>query len=514
MKKAVFVLGVASLLSTVCFAAGGKPGDEYSGVKIDDVQIVVKEDVIPVSLKIGESREIRKYDRELFGMCFAWRELDYLPMAIKNPGSEYPEINSDYVRLMKGLRLPLNRNGAAESQDIIWKKSVGPLSERPVQRSMRRHLPDGALVTGPAEWIRAVKAVDPDSRFVWTFNMAKEGAKEAAEAAEFLTGGPDTRWGKVRINSGLREPVNVEIWELGNEMDWKPMSIEEYLKASREIIRAVRKVCPKARFAASTVTSPFSARSKGNWPGWHQKLIRELGSELSYIVIHLYYCGYTTAFIEKSMLDKLRDDIRKSPYPNLKVFISEHAKWPPDQHGRAFYTHALTGCLDTAEFLIVLLARPEIGAATYHVHNGLQWAVMGRDRKTGTLYTMGTYDLFRLFNMVPFGSSVVESGLTGRFTQKGDRRLTGAVMKGPDGKLYVLLNNRLERTAGLCSVTAEKKYALRKTVLLTAPGLLDYNTLANRPIQLHEKAFDGRAAVERLSVPAHSLMLAILEPLN
>ena len=154
-----------------------------------------------------------------------------------------------------------------------------------------------------------------------------------------------------------------------------------------------------------------------------------------------------------------------------------------------------------------MLARPEIGAAAYHVHNGLQWAVMNRDFESGKLYTTGMFELFRLFGKIPWGADVVETSLEGDFCLvNGDMQTSAAAIRTP-GTLYLLICNRLPETGRRIEVVPGGKRRLRSVAVLSAPEMLSRNTAQEKPIQILEKRYDTPQPVSELEIPARSLTL-------
>lgn len=85
---------------------------------------------------------------------------------------------------------------------------------------------------------------------------------------------------------------------------------------------------PDAKFAAHAVTAPWNERSEGKWPEFNRIVLRELGPELSYISFHPYYRGMPPSAIAP-YIESLRQDIAACPNPKIRIFISEHGKWPP-----------------------------------------------------------------------------------------------------------------------------------------------------------------------------------------
>ena len=517
-------LAASAMMLTVASsraAAPGGAGHEYDGVKLTDEPVKSQGSVLPAEIVIDENRPVRDYSRRLFGLNYDWRELDALPMVKTVPGQACPQLNSDYLNTVRGIPLPFNRAGGGDSQKLRWKSAVGPVGERRVQETLWGK--NGRiLLTGPAEWIRCVQATEPDAEFVWTLNMVGDTPADAHDIAEFLTGGADTKWGKLRIESGLPRPVKPALWELGNELDWGShgMSVEEYIKKCQAYMAAVRQVVPDAKFAALATTAPASARSQGRWPGWHRQLLAKLAPELSYLVFHPYYHGFKTAFVEKSQLDVLARDIKASANPDIKLYLSEHGKWPADkQHW--YQTHALTGCLDTAEFMLRMLARPEVGAMTYHAQCAGPWGMVytANYRKKlppGKIYTTGIADLLRLFATVPAGATVVAEKMSGKFTDftKTDLMTTAAAVMSKDGKtLYLIVCNRLPDTARELTFSARHRYRLQSRTMLTAPGLEAFNTAEKRAISLTTAPATGAETFQKAMVPPRSLTVYQLQKL-
>ena len=155
---------------------------------------------------------------------------DLKPSFIRLPGGNYLEGNTFETR-------------------FDWKKQIGSADLRPGHlgcwgyRSsdamglpqmllMCRQLkaePVLALFAGYTLRERAVKAGPDLQRFV----------DEALEEIEYVTGGPDTPWGKKRIADGLAEPFKLTYVEVGNE-DWsdKPASYDARFTQMYDAIKA------------------------------------------------------------------------------------------------------------------------------------------------------------------------------------------------------------------------------------------------------------------------------------
>ena len=508
-------LGMAVALRGAETAAVGGAGHEYDRVKVEAERTTLAA-TLPATLTIDEKVTVREYSSRLFGLAFDWVTMDDLAVVKCRPDSLFPAVNPEHTAVLREMPLPLNRIVA---EYLHWKMAVGPLAERKKHRRGAWDAGDIQLA-GPVEWVKAIQAVDPRAEFVWSLNMRNESAEDARDLAEFLTGGPDTAWGRKRIACGLREPVKVAIWELGNELDWGRLKIpaEDYVALCRARIATIRQVQPTARFAALAGTAPWSGQAGRDWKAWHRLVLAELGTQIDYLAFHPYYHGLPVTILE-NYLKAIAADIAGSSNPKIGIFVSEHAKWPPhsgegDRVWKKYWyqTHALVGCLDTAEWLLRLLYHPEVTAMTYHAHSAGPWGAVYRDRETGRLYGTGIVELFKLFGQVPFGARVVGCTLSGEQAGPAARGMnfTAAAVASGD-ELYVLMNNRAASTSRTVSCRfAAGSYVLRRTVVLSAPDLHSYNSFRSRPVALTEDKMSGKEAVSSFVVPSKSLVLLVL----
>lgn len=108
-----------------------------------------------------------------------------------------------------------------------WKKTIGPLVDRPTHPSpWRYHSSDGMGLLEFLEWCEDLK-MQPVLAVYAGYSMQQEhvnpGAdldpyvQDALDEIEYVTGGPDTKWGAVRAKNGHPEPFALTYVEVGNE---------------------------------------------------------------------------------------------------------------------------------------------------------------------------------------------------------------------------------------------------------------------------------------------------------
>jgi len=110
-----------------------------------------------------------------------------------------------------------------------WKKTIGTMVDRPTHPSpWSYHSSDGLGFLEFLEWCEDLK-MQPVLAVYAGYSMAQEHVtpgpdldpyvQDALDEIEYVTGGPDTKWGAVRVNNGHPAPFKLNYIEIGNE-DW------------------------------------------------------------------------------------------------------------------------------------------------------------------------------------------------------------------------------------------------------------------------------------------------------
>jgi alpha-L-arabinofuranosidase len=108
-----------------------------------------------------------------------------------------------------------------------WKKTIGPLVDRPTHPSpWRYHSSDGLGLLEFLEWCEDLK-MQPVLAVYAGYSMAQEHVdpgpnldpyvQDALDELEYVTGAVDTKWGAIRARNGHPEPFKLTYVEIGNE---------------------------------------------------------------------------------------------------------------------------------------------------------------------------------------------------------------------------------------------------------------------------------------------------------
>lgn len=504
--------------------AGSGAGSEYDGVVLGKTADAATD--LPATLVVDTRVVIHEASPLLFGTNQAW-----LPQEAMMSGGPDGGPQPAFSELARGLPMPLNRLAGSDSAHFHWKAAVGPMAAR---TAIADEFKTSRVRTlGPVEWVRTVRGIDPTARFTWTFNCMSEEPADHADLANFLTGKPGTRtdggedWAAKRVAFGLADPVDVAIWEIGNEVDHGATHSSRFPDAATyadyaaRTIAAVRAVQPGASFAVHAATGPWSwaQHHAGDWKDWHRTVLRAVGKDVDWLVFHPYYCGLPISEMEK-YLDVLRDDCATLvPGHPIRLYLSEHARWPEQVPGRRwqeswFHTHSLGGCLATAQFLTRMLNRPEVGAAAYHALSAGPWGLFyDRDFVKGAavpLWRTGMADLLTAFRPL-HGGQVVDSRLVGARTTGPDATCAAAALRSGEALLLVLVN-REATAARKLAIELPGSWRIAGGTTFTGPDLDAVDSPSTRPLLTGTVAASA-TALRSWTLPARHLAILRLERL-
>ena len=209
---------------------------------------------------------------------------------IYEPGHETADENgfrTDVLDMVRGLEMPIVRYpGGNFVSAYRWEDGIGPRSERPVRLDLawRTRETNQVGVNEFADWAKLA-----GTELMLAMNLGSRGLDDARNFLEYCNHPGGTYWSDLRARHGYKEPHNVRIWCLGNEMDgpWQVghKSAAEYGHLANEVSKAF-KYFDKT---LETVVCGSSNDKMKTYPEWEATVLDASYDSVDYISLHKYF---------------------------------------------------------------------------------------------------------------------------------------------------------------------------------------------------------------------------------
>ena len=255
-------------------------------------------------IKIDVDRTIAEIDPKIYGVFmepihFTGRRLGLSDTAnfntlygnLYDPSSPLADENGfrkDYTNAMKELKVTNMRwPGGNFLMGYNWQDGIGPKEQRPTRINLAWGGVDNNHV-GTDEWMKLNKAMGSEN--IVCVNLGLATIMDAVYWVEYCNYKGGTYYSDLRAKNGHKEPYNVRIWDLGNEVDGLPWELghknaEDYIEVAREAAKAMKAVDNTIKLVACG----SSWYSPGTWDDWNRKVLTGLGDRVDYISIHSYW---------------------------------------------------------------------------------------------------------------------------------------------------------------------------------------------------------------------------------
>ena len=322
-----------------------------------------------------------------------------------SPLADKDGFRKDYIDAGKELKVTNMRwPGGNYVMAYNWEDGIGPKNQRPVRVNMAWGGTDNNHV-GTDEWVELNKSIGSEN--VVCVNLGLGDIQNACHWLEYCNYPKGTYYSDLRIKYGHKEPYNIKIWDLGNEVDGAPWELghktaDDYVKTAREAAKAMKSIDPTIRFVAS---GSSYYESTGKWIDWNRKVLEGLGDKINYLSIHRYwekspdyytYMGQSAMdFDEKIRItaDEIQTAKTKKDFTN-PIYVSV------DEYG-AFGSN-FRSVLSVAQCLNSFVRHADVvKMANFTMFTSL----LGSDREKGT-YKTPLFYIFKSFSNNCLGNSV------------------------------------------------------------------------------------------------------------
>ena len=204
-----------------------------------------------------------------------------------HPTADEEGFRGDTLALVKELQVPTVRYpGGNFVSGYRWEDGVGPRSERPC----RLEYAWGVTETnefGLNEFMAWCKKANTAP--MMAVNLGTRGMEEAKDLLEYCNHPSGSAMSDLRIKHGVKEPHNIKLWCLGNEMDgpWQMghKTAYEYGRLANETGRIMKTYDPSLEM----VVCGSSGMGMKTFGAWEHEVLTESYGIADYISLHMYW---------------------------------------------------------------------------------------------------------------------------------------------------------------------------------------------------------------------------------
>ncbi|MGA3161153.1 MAG: alpha-L-arabinofuranosidase C-terminal domain-containing protein [Terracidiphilus sp.] len=347
----------------------------------------------------------------------------------------------------KFLRLPGGNylEGEHIAERFDWKKTIGPWVDRPTHPSPWRYRStDGMGLLEFLEWCEDLK-IEPVLAVYAGYSLAQEHVEpgpalkpyvdDALDEIEYVTGGPETRWGAERVKNGHAAPFPLHYVEIGNEDEFDHS--HSYDGRFAQFFTAVKERYPDLQLIA---TAPVKSVKPD-------------------VLDEHFYMSAEKSFANASYYDKYD---RTGP----KIFVGEWAtrEGEPTPNLEAALGDAawMTGMERNADLIIMASYAPLLVNVN---PGGMQWAtdLIGYD-------AISSYGSPSYWAQVLFGKYLGTEVVAATLVNAGPRVYASVTRGEKQRKLYVKVVNAASEEATLSIALHGVAGVKREAMLITLSG--------------------------------------------
>jgi alpha-N-arabinofuranosidase len=256
------------------------------------------------TFSLDPSFVIGQVDRRLFGSF-----VEHMGRCVytgiyepEHPSADAAGFRRDVLELTRELGVSLVRYpGGNFVSSYRWEDGVGPRAERPKRLDLawRGIEPNEVGVNEFMGWARDA-GVEP----MMAVNLGTRGVQEAVDLIEYCNHPEGTYLSDLRREHGAKEPHDIKLWCLGNELDgpWQmgQKTPYEYGRLAAETAKAMRMVDPTIELVA-VGSSNSRIETFGTWEA---QVLEQAYQHIDYISLHDYYeesAGDLPSFLASSV---------------------------------------------------------------------------------------------------------------------------------------------------------------------------------------------------------------------
>ena len=241
------------------------------------------------SITIDHKFTIGEIDKRIYG-SFIEHIGRCIYGGVYDPGNKLSDergFRKDVLSLIKEIDVPIVRYpGGNFVSGYNWEDGIGPKDKRPIKPELAWF----ALETnqfGLDEFSDWVKAANTEA--MMAINLGSRGVEEAKNILEYCNFKEGTYWSDLRIKNGYKNPHDIKVWCLGNEMDgpWQigHKTAQEYGRLACETAKVMKWLDPSIELVACGSSNPHMP----TYPAWEAEVLEHTWDHVEYISMHQYF---------------------------------------------------------------------------------------------------------------------------------------------------------------------------------------------------------------------------------
>ena len=256
------------------------------------------------SMILDKDYQISRIDKRIYGYF-----IEHLGRAVYggiyepgHPEADEQGFRKDVVEAVKKLGVPIVRYpGGNFVSGFNWEDSVGPVEKRPKRLDLAWFTTETNEVGLHEfyEWTRKA-----GSALMYAINLGTRGPEQARDVVEYANHKGGSKFSDMRAANGQKEPFNIKLWCLGNEMDgpWQMghKTGYEYGRTANEAAKIMKWVDPSIELVACG----SSNTEMPTFGSYELDMLDQCYENIDYVSLHRYYgnpTGDTPGFLARSM---------------------------------------------------------------------------------------------------------------------------------------------------------------------------------------------------------------------
>ncbi len=204
-----------------------------------------------------------------------------------HPEADEQGMRRDVLELVRKLDVPVVRYpGGNFVSGFRWEDSIGPKDKRPrrLDLAWRTTEPNTFGLHEFVDW--AKKA---NTEVMYAVNLGTRDVLDAQYVVEYCNHPSGTYWSDLRIQNGAKDPFDIKLWCLGNEMDgpWQTgaKTAYEYGRKANEAAKVMKWVDN----TIETVACGSSSTTMPTFGTWEHEVLMQSYDNVDYVSLHRYY---------------------------------------------------------------------------------------------------------------------------------------------------------------------------------------------------------------------------------